>query len=264
MGLRVKRAPSSGSWLTTNVAFEVIANLAVIALVPVVSAFIPRHREIGALLGVTPIVDLVTGSPGATDVGWEVAAARALASPGYSPYDELATIAHLIGMAPYDAGVHTHPPTSFVPWLVLAFIPYSSWIGMFTVASVCATAATMRLLYVPAWAAYPIAVGLALTAVGSFAMASTYPAMALLLAVSWRFRDRPAVAGPAYALLAGGRGVAGVLLLYPVLRRQWRTVVVAASLLVAMLLAAVVLQPDVIADFLTRGREAIAFHTADM
>jgi hypothetical protein len=192
-----------------------------------------------------------------TDVGWEVASARGLLDPGRSMYESVDALAPLIGMNAYDVGAHTHPPTSAVMWTPLAIVPYGWWIPFYVCLAVTAVAVSMRVLGVGPSIAYPVAALLALTPAGMFSMTTTYPLMALALALAWRYRDVPMIAGPMYAVLAASRGVAGVLLVYPMLRRQWRTLALAVGLLVLALVVALGLEGDVVSRFVNEGRVTI-------
>ena len=120
----------------------------------------------------------------------------------------------------------------------------------------------MRILRVPAWVAYPVAVGICLTPSGMRALVGTYTVTALLIALAWTYRWHPVVAGVSYATLAASRGVAAVLLVYPLYKRQWRTLLVALGTLLGLLIVALVLEPTVVGDFLTKGRASIEVNVA--
>ena len=233
-------------------AFLVLAPLLARA---VVGALAPALRG----LGLGPLVAYLDGSGAFTDVGWEVASSQGLVDSTRSMYDTIDVLAPLIGMSAYDVGAHTHPPTSVVMWLPLGYLPYGWWLAFFVCASAVMLALTLRVMAVPAWLAYPLVALMSITPVGMFVLTTTYPLMALVLALAWRFRDVPWVAGPAYGVLAAARGVAGVLLVYPLVRRQWRTVVVALGLLVVLAGIATILEPTAISEFLREGRAAIEY-----
>ena len=244
------------------VGIEVIANVLLIVLVPLFVRATARYSFPGLFrLGLSDLAGTLGGSPGTTDVGWEVAAARALADRSVSAYANLTTIAPLIGMPGNDSLSVSHPPTSLPLSLPIAFLPYSLWIGMWVVAMVSALALSMRLLAVPASIAYPVALGLALTLPGQNAIATTYPLMAAGLALAWRFREHSLVAGLSYALLTASRGIAGVMLLYPLIRRQWRLIFIAALSLVLLLMVALALEPGVLEGFMHEGRDTIIRNT---
>lgn len=245
-------------WWRRPVGIEAIAVSAFVALGPLfarllLTVFASPLRGTGVA---SLVADLEGGNP-FTDVGWEVASARGLVDPAHSMYETIDILARLIGMAAYDVGSHTHPPTSIVMWIPLGFVPYWLWLPFYVCVALAACAVSLRLMRVPAWLAYPLAALLALTPTGTFALTTTYPVMALALALAWRYRDRSTVAGPAYAVLAAARGVGGVLLLYPVLRRQWRTLVVAVAVLAGVGLVALALEPSAVAEFFRRGAGAV-------
>ncbi len=203
-----------------------------------------------------PVQMFGSGAP-FTDIGWEVSSARALVDPGFSMYASIDVIARLIGMDAYDVGAHTHPPTSVVLWLPLAFAPYALWLPHYVFASLASIGLSMRVMGVGAWIAYPLGVLVALTPSGSFALTTTYPIMAVVLALAWRYRDVGPVAGPAYAILAAARGVGGLLLAYPLLRRQWRTFGLAVAIVAVLVGVAAVAEPTALGEFLRRGAGAV-------
>lgn len=250
--------PTSVAWWRRPVGVETLINIAAIVVLPVVALVLyPPLAERLRGLGFTQLVESFSRTNPFTDIGWEIAAARALVDRAHSMYDSTDVLGALIGMNAYDVGTHTHPPTSVVPWIPLGFVPYSWWLPFFVVSSVVAIAVSMRVLNVAPWLAYPTAIVVALTPVGQFALTTTYPLSALVLACAWRFRDHPWIAGPAYAFLTAARGVSGLLLLYPLVRRQWRTFLIGLGLVVALAVVAVVLEPDSVSGFLDRGMASI-------
>lgn len=200
-------------------------------------------------LGLTQWVQSLDGSRPFTDIGWEVSWSAGLLDPVRTMYDPIATLAPLIGMSVYAQPSMTHPPTSVVMWIPLSLLPYSWWLGFFACASVLAVAVSLRLVGVPPWVAYPVTALGALTPIGMFAVTTTYPLAGLLIALAWRFRDHPWMAGPAYGLLAASRGFAGLMMVYPLIRRQWRTFGTAVAVIVVLGLGAIAIEPSSVAGF---------------
>ena len=243
---------------------ELIANLLAIALIPFIArALWPRFSEAFTTFGFGDVVGKLAGLGGWTDAGWEVASAVGLIRPDFKAYDSLEVLHPLIGMELefVDLSVHSHPPMSIPLGIPLGFIDYGWWLSFWVVASFCAIALTMRLLRVAPHIAYPLAVVIGLSVPGKWALVSTYPLSALLVALAWRMRARPIAGGVSYGLLGATRGIGLILLLYPLVHRQWKTIMVAVGTVLALLLIALAFEPTIIADFLTTSRDSI---TANM
>jgi hypothetical protein len=246
-----------GVWTRRGVV-ELALNALVILAVPFLG------RLLAPVLGVQlrgwgfgQLVDTLSGASTFTDVGWEVASAAGLMDRAQSMYESIAVLGPVIGMDAYDVGTHTHPPTSVVLWVPLTYLDYHWWLGFYVALSVSAIALSMRVMKVPAWVAYPLALLVCLTPTGIFSTTTTYPLMALALALAWTYRERPWVAGASYGFLTASRGIAGVLVIYPLVRRQWRTVAVAVGLVVLLAVLAFIAEPQSFADFWVKGQESI-------
>lgn len=253
----VQRSRSRALWVETGLV--ILAILLVPRIFQLLSAV---TYPAGFLVGFSDLTGNLAGNAGTTDVGWEVASSRGLIDPSISAYAPLNDIATLIGMSADDGQSNSHPPTALPLGLPLAFVPYDWWLPSWIVAMVCAMAISMRIMGSPPWVAYPAAGLLALTGAGQNAVTGTYPVMAVALAVAWRFQGKAVVSGLAYTVLAASRGVGVVLLLYPLVRRRWRTVLVAAMALVVLGAIAVALEPTVLAGFLDGGRASVEINLA--
>jgi hypothetical protein len=119
-------------------------------------------------------------------------------------------------------------------------------------------ALSMRALSVSAHIAYPLALLISLSVPGKWGLVSTYPVAALLVAMAWRYRDRAVAAGVSLGIFGATRGIGLLLILYPFARKQWKTVIIAAGVVLGLLIIALALEPDIIASFLTTSRESIA------
>jgi hypothetical protein len=212
------------------------------------------------LLGFNPLAGNLAGNAGTTDVGWEVAASRGLLDPDVSAYAPLNTIAALISMASDNGQANSHPPTALPLGIPLAFVPYSWWLPCWMIAMLCAMAVTLRIMGVPIWVAYPAALVLGLTSEGQNALTGTYPVMGVALALAWRYQNRPLISGLSYAVISASRGVGLVLLLYPAIRRSWRTVAIALVAVILLALLAIAIEPTVVSSFLAAGLESITFN----
>lgn len=238
---------------------EIAINAGAIVLIPLLAGPVlaQLNRPLRDL-GFGSLLDVLAGRQFPSDIGIEVASAVGLVSRDHHAFDPVAVLGPLIGMGGIQEMPHTHPPTSIILWLPLAPLPYAVWLPMFAVLSISVIAASMRVLDVPAWVAYPVALGIGLHPDWLFALVSTYPLTALGLALAWRYRDRQVGAGLVYGLLTAARGFAGLLVLYPLVRRQWRAVGTAIGVVAALLLVAFALEPGSIRDFLVQGSAAIS------
>lgn len=239
---------------------EITFNLGVILAVPWLAGWAwDRYADAIRQFGLGELVSRLAGNGGWTDIGWEVASAVGLIRIDYSAYDSLEALHPLIGMDVtfVDLSAHSHPPMSIPLGLPLVPFPYGTWLAYWMVIALLMIAWSMRLLKVPAHLAYPIALVIALSVPGRWGLVSTYPVSALLVAWAWQSRDRWLPAGVAYGLFGATRGVGLLLLAYPLVRRQWRAILVAAAVVLGLLLMAVALERDVITAWLTTSRASI-------
>jgi hypothetical protein len=241
-------------------ATEIVLNLAAILIIPVVAARLwERYSEAMYQFGVGNLMSMLAGNGGWTDIGWEVASAKALVEPGFSAYDSLEAIHPLIGMelAFQDFSSHSHPPMSIPLGLPLVPFDYATWLPYWIVVALLMIAWSMRLLGVPAHLAYPIALLISLTVPGRWGLVSTYPVSALFVSWAWHSRQRWGQAGLAYGLLGATRGIGLLLLLYPLARRQWRAILIALATVAVLLGIALVIEPDALTQWLTTSRASI-------
>lgn len=233
-------------------------NALVLALVPLLARFIgPRILPIAEPLGFGGIIERLSGFGGWTDIGWDVVSSRGLAETGFSAYDTLRTLDPLIGMGWLVDEAQNHPPFARPLGLPLAFVDYSWWLPFWIVAMVLAIALSMRVMAVPGWLAYPLAVGLSVTFPGLFALTSNYPVAALALAMAWAYRTNWVVAGLSLAVLGATRGIGLLMLVYPLVHRYWKTLILALSVVVVSTLIAMAFEPDIWITYLEAGRHAI-------
>mgnify|MGYP002152409130 CR=1 FL=1 len=202
---------------------------------------------------------LLIGQPSIEgDIAGNFAQARAVIDPDFRAYDRLVDIFPLIGVE-WSVG-HGHPRLPmeiplYVPALALGHesLIYQAIAYALPVMSLLALAWSLRFMNIPLIAAWAAAMVLVVAPIGPFVLESTYPFVALSLALAWRFRDRPVIAALGIVLAGAGRGLALFPLLYFALTRRWRTVVMAVITLGALLGVAVALEPSVLSDFMGRG-----------
>lgn len=258
--MKSEKVAGAGVWTRRGI-IELLANLLVIAAVPLIARSLwPMFREGITNFGFAEIVEKLAGAGGWTDVGWEVASTIGLIKPDFSAYDSLEVLHPLVGMQLdfVDLSVNSHPPFAIPLGLPLAYLDYGWWLSFYVVASFCLIALSMRLMRVPAYIAYPLALGICLTIPGRWGLMSTYPMSAFLIALAWKYRRHPVIAGTAYGVYGSSRGIGLLMLLYPLWRRQWKTLIIGAAIPVALLAIAVALEPTVINAFLESSRASIA------
>jgi len=242
-------------------ARELLVVVAVILVVPLLARLLwSRFAEAFSQFGFGDLGSMLAGNGGWTDIGWEVASAIGLIRGDYSAYDSLEVLHPLVGMDVIfvDLSSHSHPPMSIPLGIPLGFIDYGWWLSFWVIAAVMMIALSMRALSVPAHIAYPLALVISLSVPGKWGLVSTYPLAALLVALAWRYRNRPLAAGISLGVFGATRGIGLLLVLYPFARKQWKTVFIAAAVVLALLVIAVAFEPDIIASFLTTSRESIA------
>lgn len=222
------------------------------------AGFVQDHfSDAVSKLGLDWFMTAFSGQGGAADIAWEVAAARGWLDPDYSTYDPLTILGPLIGMNWAEDQAHSHPPFSIPMYAPLAPLDYQVWLPWWMAAMVSAIAISMRLMKVPPHLAYPLAVAVSATVPGRWALESSYPLAALLLALAWSFRRHPVAGGVTLGLLAAMRGPALLLFLYPVVRRRWRVLMWATGTVVLLTLVAIVVEPSIVAGFLEGGRASV-------
>lgn len=258
VAIDVEQTPPRVSWA------EVLVDLAIVAAIPFISQFTPGAiRDFIANLGLGDLfVYFTPASSTASDIGALVASSHALLDSAHSAYERLSILFSLVNVNWDVAHANMHLPFELTIWLPLALLPSPLWHAFWIAAMPFALALSLRLVGVQARFAYPIAIMFAFTIPGHFALPSTYPVMALALAVSWRYGSKPWIAGPCFAFMAGTRGVGAIMLLYPAIKKRWNVVVGALITLAILLAIAWLLEPTVVADFLTLGQASIEFSTS--
>jgi Glycosyltransferase family 87 len=237
---------------------ELLLNLPFIAALVWLAAFVQDHfSDATTKLGLDWFLTAFSGQGGAADIAWEVAAARGWLDPAFSTYDPLTTLGPLIGMNWAEDQAHSHPPFSIPMYSPLAALDYQVWLPWWMAVMISAIAISMRLMKVPPHLAYPLALAISATAPGRWALESSYPLAALLLALAWSYRHRPVVGGVTMGLLASMRGTALLLFLYPVIRRRWRVVAWAVGTVALLTLVAIAVEPGIVAGFLDGGRASV-------
>jgi len=187
-----------------SVVVEVFLGLSAIVLIPIILRLTGSiTNPLFFVLGFNDLLGQLTGQRGQTDIGWEVSASAGLVNPEVSAYAPLGQLGPLIGMDTVENVPHIHPPPALSVFVPLAFIAYSTRLGSWIVAMIMSLAWTLRVTSVAPWVAYPVALGLSLTRVGQFSLSTTYPLLALCIALAWRYRSGHWTSGIALGLITG-------------------------------------------------------------
>jgi len=238
---------------------------AVVLVLPSIAGLVPgavQHALDAGGGSLSTLLKALASPNAASDIGAQIASSHALLDPSLSAYAPLHTLFAAVGVDWNVLHSNTHLPFEFAVWLPVALLPSPEWHAYWVAAMPFVLALSMRVLSVPARIAYPVALIFIVTPVGLFALVSTYPVSALALAGAWRYRDNAWISGICYAFLAGTRGIAAIMLAYPIVTRRWKSAIVTVAALAIMLATVVALEPGIVGDFLTLGRDAMAFNTA--
>ena len=162
------------------------------------------------LRGSGPPIDLVQDFVGARDV-----------ARGREAYPVLTRAYASVGLewpAPHRS---THPPTAFLLALPVAWLPWKAAASVWMVLMLAALAGAYCALGAPPGPAVALAPLTILWPPGGWSMGQLTPLWLLGLALAWRLRDRPALAGAAVALASLTKLLPALSLLPFLLLRRW-------------------------------------------
>jgi hypothetical protein len=201
------------------------------------------------------------GRPDPTDFLVDYASARALIT-GRDAYDISERLFSQIGIDWPVSTANPHPPTFLTFVLPLAFVRYGHALQAWAFFMIIAMAGTIRLLGARWRLSVPAALGLALTMPGAYGITNPVPLIGLGVAMAYRWRDRPFLAGMGIALAAAPK-LSGLILVVPFLvTRRWRAVGWAGAGCAVLAGVPVILQPGIWGRYLTAGTYAIAANEA--
>jgi alpha-1,2-mannosyltransferase len=129
-----------------------------------------------------------------------------------------------------------YPAPAALALVPLGALPFGVAAAFFVIGSIAAVFLALRLLEVADWRCYGIVFG-SITTLGALRLGTFTPLLLLGLAASWRFRDRPWVAGPIVAALIVVKLFLWPVLIWLVLSRRLRTAAIASVLALAVTLA---------------------------
>ena len=203
------------------------------------------------------LVDPLVGKEVSTDVAALVAQAQALITPGESAYSPLGELYREIGVDWPVSHSNMHMPFEIPLFLVLVPIPVGWWTSFWISGSFVMIAWAMRLMGIRPIPAYAVTVAAVITVPGSLALRSTYPLLALLLALTWRWRQSSALAGVCLAIISSGRAAGGVVAGWFLMARRYRPLVWATFVVALLGLTVLVLDAQSFSDFFSLGREGL-------
>lgn len=201
------------------------------------------------------------GRPDPTDFLVDYASAHAL-THGLDAYAVARTLIKKVAPDWPVNDANSHPPTLLPLILPFTLVTYHRALEFWSTAMIIAIGITLLLIGVrwPIAAAGGIALGL--TMPGAYAIGNPVPLIGLGVAMAYRFRDRPWLAGLGIALATAPK-LSGVILLIPfVLSQRFRAVAWAVGFLAILATIPVILQPTIWARYLKAGLQAIAMNEA--
>jgi hypothetical protein len=128
-----------------------------------------------------------------------------------------------------------YPPLVAYLFVPFAAVPSGVAAPLYFFLTLCALAATLRLAGVHDWRCYGV-VMLWYPTIGCLGTGALGPFLALLLAISWRLRDRPAISAPVLAAAIVAKLFLWPLVLWLVATRRWRAAAASAVWAVALFL----------------------------
>jgi Glycosyltransferase family 87 len=174
---------------------------------------------------------------------WRIAVVRGWAMQDFMAVRSAAgDVVH--GISPYpppDPGSIAHATRLVYPPLIaylfspFTLLPYQAAAATFILVSLAAVPLALRLLDVRDWRCYGLAF-LCYPVLASLPVGAIGPPLTLLVALVWRYRDRPLALAPLLALTMTLKLFLWPLAIWAIATRRWRAVVIAAPLTVAAVL----------------------------
>jgi Glycosyltransferase family 87 len=207
--------------------------------------------------GLVPAVRQLLGRPDIRGFYVDYASAHAL-THGKDAYANSSDLFRGLGGPAWAVnGANPHPPTLLIAVLPFTLLSYGPALAAWTLAMVAVFIATLRLVGVRFGYAVAIGVGLALTFPGAYAIGNPVPIIGLGVALAYRYRDNPILAGLGIAVAALPKG-SGLILALPFLfAARIRTVISAAVFYAIAALVPLAWQGNVWTRYLDAGLKSI-------
>ena len=206
--------------------------------------------------GLAIAVRALLGRPDRRDFFVDYASAHAL-THHKDAYDISAHLFRGLGPAWAVNGPNPHPPTLLVLVLPFVLLSYGPALAAWALAMVGAFIATLRLVGVPLRYALAIGVGLAITFPGAYGIVNVVPVIGLGIALAYRYRDNPIVAGLGIAIASLPKGSGLVLAVPFLLAARLRTVLYAALFYGVASLVPILWQSNVWGRYLKVGLKSV-------
>jgi hypothetical protein len=169
---------------------------------------------------ITYAFSLLTGQSTASDIGQDFYGFRALIQH-LDPYPPLVDALKVIGVEWNIQNASTHPPTSYLLVAPVAFLPYPLAAAVWGWLMLAAILVSLRMYGLPwRWASL-IALLTMFWSPASFSLSQLTPLWLLGLAIAYRKRDHPFIAGIWIGFASLTKFLPAVLLVPFILRRKW-------------------------------------------
>jgi hypothetical protein len=201
------------------------------------------------------------GRPGGTDFLVDYASAYALVHHG-DAYEITEKLSERVGAHWEVSTANPHPPT-MLPF-ILPFLAgdYRSALGAWSLAMLFVLILSVRFLDVPWAVAGGVGVALAVSFPGAYGIGNPVPLIGLGLAIAYRWRNHPLLAGLGIALAAAPK-ISGILIVIPfLLARRFKAVAVAAGVYGVLAGLPVLFQSNVWSRYFQAGVRAAVLNAS--
>jgi hypothetical protein len=201
------------------------------------------------------------GKAGGTDFLVDYASAYAL-THNSDAYDISAVLIARVGQDWPVGTANPHPPTILTLDIPLTLVSYHRALAAWVLAMILALIATLRLLGAP----WPIAiaggVAFSLTMPGAYGIGNPVPLIGLGIALAYRWRDQPVMAGLGMALAAAPKVSALVLVLPFLFARRIQAAIWAVGGFGVLAVVPMLFRRDVWSRYLDAGVQAVNLNQA--
>jgi hypothetical protein len=192
------------------------------------------------------------GRPGGTDFLIDYASAHALVHHD-DAYDISERLVAKVGSPWPVSTANPHPPTLLVFILPFLFAHYETALTAWALAMIFVLALTVRLLGISWPLSGSAGIAIAVTFPGSYGISNPVPLIGLGIALAYRFRHEPVIAGLGICIAAAPK-VSGLLLFAPfLLGRRIKAVLIGAAAFLILAVAPIAFQHDVWSRYLDKG-----------
>jgi hypothetical protein len=199
------------------------------------------------------------GRDGGTDLLVDYASAHAM-THGKDAYDIAERLFPDVGMSWGYATANPHPPTALTVVLPLTFLKFNRAAEVWAFCMLLAYIATIVLVGVRWPLAVGAGIGIALSMPGAYGSSNVVPLIGLGVALAYRYRDRPVLAGMGLAMAAAPKWSGLVLLLPFVLSGRIKAAGWGVGFYAVLAAIPLAFQPSIWSHYLKAGVDAIAIN----